>query len=155
VTDREDKDKINPITVVGDDGYYVGAWFLVGRQQDFMATCYRDAMGVLQLDYRYRYHAPPREDGRHDPFDGRDDKSVYGAAMPGKTEEEAIVIVDEMLDALVNEGYCGTRLPWKVKKLRHRLIVRGSGAEFKRALLKLPFVHVKTLDHNPMKKGTH
>ncbi len=144
-------DEINPIISINDDDYYVGAWFLAGRKQDFLATLYRDATGVLQLDYRFRYYAP--EDDRSDPFDGRDEKSIYSAAMPDKTEDEAIAIVDQLVDELVSKNYCGTRLPWKVQKLRHRLIVRGSGAAFKTAFLKLPFVHVKILDRGRVKKG--
>jgi hypothetical protein len=145
-------DEIDPITVVDDDGYYVGIWFLVGRKQDFMATLYRDAAGTLQLDHRFRYYAPGNSS---DPFDGRDLKSIYSAAMPDKTEDEAIAIVDKMLDTLVKEGYCGTRLPWKLPKLRHRILVRGNGEAFKRAILKLPFVHLKIADGAHTKKGTN
>ncbi len=130
-------------------------WFLAGPGQDFMATLYRDAMKTLQLDYRYRYHAPKHADGRRDPFDGRDDKSAYSAAMPDKTEDEAIAIVDGMLDELVAGNYCGTRLPWKVQKLRRRVLVRGDGTAFRQALLSLPFVHVKVLKpgQDRIKKG--
>ena len=147
-------EEIDPIVAVGNDGYYVGVWFLAGPKQDFMGTLYRDAMHVLQLDYRFRYYAPERDDGRRDPFDGRDEKVAYNVPMPDKTEDEAILIVDALVDKLVSEGYCGTRLPWKVQKLRHRVLVRGDGAAFKRAILGLPFVHVKVLDKGRIKKGT-
>ncbi len=141
----EDETAVDPIVDINDDGYYVGAWFLAGHRKDFLAVLHRDPVGTLQLDYRFRYYAP--EDGRRDPFDGRDEKSIYSATVPDKTEDEAIL--DELVDGLVRENFCGTRLPWKVRKRRHRVIVRGSGKTFKQAVLSLPFVHVKIVDQVP------
>lgn len=133
----------DPLFNFQDDAYYVGAWFLAGKDRDFLATIHRDANGTFQLEYRFRYYAP--EDGKNDPFDGRDEKSAFHCAIADKTEDEVIAGVDQIVDGLVVNNFCGTRLPWKVKKLRHKVLGRCLGAQFKYILLRQPFVHIKPI----------
>lgn len=135
-----------------EDGYYVGAWFLAGPERDWLGVLHRGTDGILVLDFRYRYYGDPTS---RDPFDGKDDKSVYTASYAGKTEEEAIAITDGLVDELIRNGWCGTRLPWRVRKLRHRLIVRGDGRAFMRATASAPFAHFKSVETPRAKKESN
>jgi hypothetical protein len=142
-------DDLQPIVDLREDGYYVGAWFLAGPQRDWLGVLRHDDGGTLRLDFRYRYYGDPTS---RDPFDGTDDKSVYTASYADKTEEEAIKITDALVAELVRNGWCGTRLPWKVQKLRHRMIVRGDGRAFMRAMASAPFAHFKIAEPQRQKK---
>jgi hypothetical protein len=139
---------LQPIVDLRDDGYYVGAWFLAGPERDWFGVLQRDDVGTLRLDFRYRYYG---DSTSRDPFDGKDDKSVYTASYAGKTEEEAIKITDALVAELVRNGWCGTRLPWKVQKLRYRMIVRGDGRTFAKAMAAAPFTHYKRAE--PQRKN--
>lgn len=132
----------NPIFDVVEGGYYVGAWFLAGREQDFLGLVFRDPGGTcLQFRYRFRYYA---DDKVH--FDESDDvKNVYDCDLSGKTEDEAIAIVDGLARELIEKGYLGTKLSWLVKKRYVRTIVRGDHRAMIRALQAMPFTHARPI----------
>ncbi len=141
-------DHANPIFHVVDDGYYVGVWYLAGREQDWLAMLYQNPDDTtLRLTHRFRYY---KDDKLFDETD--DEKSIYNAAIEGKTEDEAVAIVDALAQKLIAEGYLGTRLPWALKKRYTRRIVKCDGRAFGRVLQKLPFTHQKYLTTKP---GSH
>jgi hypothetical protein len=129
-----------PIFDVVEGGYYVGIWYLAGRAQDFLAMLFKEpAEPGLQFRYRFRYY---KDDKIH--FDETDDtKSVYDCDMKGKSEDEAIKVVDGLVDKLIADNYLGTRLPWLVAKRRVRRIVRGDHEAMTRVILEMPFTHSK------------
>ncbi len=137
------------------DAYYVGIWFLGsdGEGRDWLGVLHRDLeKKCLRLDYRFRYYADPDETKGFNPFDADDQKSNWSALIPAdKTEDEAIEIVDGIIDTLVGQGFCGTKLPWKVRGMRHKNLVRGDGKRFKDMLMSLPYVHITT-DPNAYKE---
>ena len=139
----------SPIFEVVEGGYYVGVWYLAGREQDFLAMLFKNpGDACLQLRYRYRYYA---DDKVH--FDETDDaKSVYDASLEGKSEEEAIKVVDGLADKMIASGYLGTRLPWLVAKRRVRRIVRGDHVAMAGVIASMPFTHKKVLLEG---KGNH
>jgi hypothetical protein len=137
----------NPIFDIQDDGYYVGIWFLAGREQDWLAMLYKNPGDAgLQLTYRFRYY----RDNKVFFDETEDEKSTYRAACEGKTEDESIASVDKAAQELIDKGYLGTRLPWAVKKRYTRRLTRCDGKVFKHILLTLPFVHAKAL---PSRQG--
>ncbi len=138
-----------PIFDVVEGGYYVGVWYLAGRDQDFLAMLFKNpGDACLQLRYRYRYYADNKVH-----FDETDDvKRVYDGSLEGKSEDEAVKVVDGLTDKMIAAGYLGTRLPWLVAKRRVRKIVRGDHEAMSRAILTMPFAHAKIL---PGGKGSH
>jgi hypothetical protein len=140
MTSKIDVRDANPIFDLVEGGYYVGAWFLVGREQDFLGLVFRDPGATsLQFRYRFRYYA---DDKVH--FDETDDvKNVYNCDLAGKTEDEVIAIVDGLASDLIARGYLGTRLPWLVKKRYVRMIVRGDHRAMTKALVAMPFTHTR------------
>jgi hypothetical protein len=137
----------NPIFDIQDEGYYVGLWFLAGRQQDWLALLYKNpGDSDFRLTYRFRYY----RDNKVFFDETEDEKRDYSATCDGKTEAESIAIVDGVVQGLINEGYLGTRLPWAIKKRYTRRLIRDDGHTFKRILLTLPFVHAKEL---PKRQG--
>jgi hypothetical protein len=138
-------DEMRPILDVRADGYYVGIWFLSGPGHDWMGVVDKDpATGNLRLTSRFRYYADPDEEGGFDPFDSRDVKNVLVADFKDKGEDEAIAIVEGVVDELVKGGWCGSRLPWKVREHRHKNLIRGDGKKFKNVIMGLPYVHITT-----------
>lgn len=128
----------DPIFTVTDGGYYVGVWCLFGHKQDVMAMVYRNpGDDCLQLTYRFRYY----NDDKVNFEETTDRKSAYSASFEGKTEEEAIDIVDGMMRELIERGFCGSKLPWLVKKRYHRRIVRGDNKAMIDVILKMPNMH--------------
>lgn len=131
----------DPIFSVVEGGYYVGVWCLFGNDRDLMAMVYRNPGDTcLKLTYRFRYY----KDDEVNFEDTADRKSVYGAAMEGKTDEEAIEIVDGLMREVIASGYCGSRLPWLVKKRYHRRIVRGDNKAMIDVIMKMPNMHART-----------
>jgi hypothetical protein len=131
-----------PLFDLGDGAYILCAWWLHGRGKDFMAIVTRPSTDDdLHLDYRFRYYVDNKV------FDSDDVKNAYSGTFPGKTEVEALAIVDEMVDTLVKENFLGTRLPWQVKKRRARVMVRGDSKAFYLAIKDLPFVHLAQPGH--------
>lgn len=145
---RDDLDGYDPLVNVTENGYYVGLWFLAGPERDWLCLVSRDDDGQFRIDYRFRYYADPKD---KDPFSGRDQKNAYNAKCAGKVEDELIAIVDAIADKLVNNNFCGTRLPWKVREMRYRYLVRGDGHALVRALASAPFAHLKRVEV-PVKK---
>lgn len=132
---------VDPIFTVTDGGYYVGVWCLFGRDRDVMAMVFRNPGDTcLKLTYRFRYY----KDDKVNFDETADQKSVYGAAMDGKTDDEAIEIVDGMMQLMINDGFCGTKLPWLVKKHYFRRIVRGDNKAMIDVILKMPNMHART-----------
>lgn len=131
---------INPIFDIVEGGYYVGAWLLAGREQDFLGLVFRDpGEEDLQFRYRFRHYV---DDKVH--FDETEDvKNVYDCDLAGKTEDEAIEIVDGLARELIEKGYLGTKLPWLVRKRYARKIVRGDHRAMARALRTMPFMHAR------------
>ena len=131
-----------PIFDIIEGGYYVGLWYFAGREQDFLALVFQNPGDAhLQFRYRFRYY---KDDKVH--FDETDDeKSVYDADFAGKSEDEAIEIVDGLARELIEKGYLGTRLPWLVKKRYVRRIVRGDHRAATDALGSMPFTHKRPL----------
>lgn len=127
---------------IDEHGYYVGIWFLAGDGQDWMCIVQRRENGDYAIDYRFRYYADPEEKKGFDPFDDADQKSFYTAVAKGKTEDEVIEVVDGIVKQLVAGGWCGTRLPWKVRSMTHRHLVRGDGRKLFNTMVGLPFVHI-------------
>jgi hypothetical protein len=124
-----------------EDGYYVGIWFLSGPGQDWMAVVDRDpSTGRFRMTSRFRYYADPDEKAGFNPF-APDQKNGLSADFKDKTEDEAIAIVDGLVEELVKGGWCGTRLPWKVRQHRNKDLVRGDGNKFKHVLMGLPYAH--------------
>lgn len=130
----------NPIFALVEGGYYVGAWYLAGREQDFLGIVFKNPGDpCLQFRYRFRYYV---DDKIH--FDESDDvKNVYDCDLTGKAENEAIEIVDHLAKKLIEEGYLGTRLPWLVRKRYARMIVRGDHVAMTKAMLAMSFTHAK------------
>ena len=122
---------------MGDN--YLGLWYLEGVGKDFLAVVYRNAAeDFLRLTYRFRYRVDTRI------FDSADEKSVYRAVVPKeKDERDVIAALDAMIDGMIAAGYCRTRLPWKLRDLRFKRIVRGNGRAWYQMLVGLPFVHIK------------
>ncbi len=148
---RSDDDDAVPMVNITDKGYYVAVWFLAGKECDWLCVLHRETKdGVLKLDYRFRYYA---EGHSQDPFDGRDQKNFYAASIEGKTEDEAIQVLDGMVNVLVRGGFLGTRLPWKVRDRKHRLIIRGDKHAFIRAMARMPFVHASTTKKRQRQEG--
>lgn len=134
-----------PIFDIVEGGYYVGFWFLAGRDQDFLALVFRNpGDNGLRLRYRFRYY---KDDKVH--FDETDDeKSVYDVDFSQKSEDEAISITDGLAQELIGKGYLDTKLPWLVKKRYTRKILRSGPDVAVEALFKMPFVHAK-----PFRRG--
>lgn len=131
---------------IDEDTYYVGIWFLASKLgQDMMAIVFRKAgEDHFRLSYRFRYYADPEEKHGFDPFDDKDTKRFYNATCPPEeTEDHVIMVVDEMLDELVENNWCGTRLPWKVRTYRHKNLCRGNGKAFGELLASLPYTHFR------------
>ncbi len=134
-----------PILEIRKDGYYVGIWFLSGPGRDWMGVVDKDpATGNLRLTSRFRYYADRDEKKGFNPFDRDDIKNGLSADFKDKGEDEAIQIVDGVVDELVKNGWCGTRLPWKVREHRHKNLIRGDGDKFRRVLVTLPYTHITT-----------
>lgn len=131
----------DPIFEIVDGGYYVGAWYLSGREQDFLGLVFKNPRDPgLRLRYRFRYYV---DDKVH--FDESDDvKNVYDCDLSHKSEDEAIEIADGLARELIEKGYLGTKLPWLVKKRYARTIVRGDHHAMTKAMLAMPFTHAKT-----------
>lgn len=131
----------SPIFELVEGGYYVGAWYLAGREQDFLGMVFRNpGDDGLQFRYRFRYYVDDKTD-----FDSDDIKNVYDAGLSHKSEDEAIAIVDGMARILIEKGYLGTRLPWLVKKRYQRMIVRGDHQAMADAMFRMPFTHAKRI----------
>lgn len=143
-------ENVDPMVSIVEDGYYVGAWFLSGPGQDWFGVLFRNPEGVWQLNYRMRYYADPDQLDGFDPFDERDVKNNYSVVLRGKSEDEAIDLTDGVVKTLIGGGWCGTKLPWKVREHRHRLIVRGDGKKFLNAIMAAPFTHFSKV--NPYKR---
>lgn len=135
-----DVEDAEPIFRIVDGGYNVGVWCLFGREQDVMAMVYRNPEdSCLKLTYRFRYYADDAVN-----FEETDDrKSVYSASFDGKTEDQAIEIVDGMMQQLISRGYCNTRMPWLLKKRYQRRIVRGDNKAMIDVILKMPNMHAR------------
>src|SRR5574337_192940 len=127
---------------IGEPGYYVRVWFVAGDSQDGLRIVQRRENGDYAIDYRFRYYADPDEKRGFDPFDEADQKSFYTAIAKGKTEDEVIEVVDGIVKQLVADGWCGTKLPWKVRSMTHRHLVRGDGRKLFNTMVGLPFVHI-------------
>jgi len=139
-----DAHDMKPIINVTQDGYYVGIWFLAGPGRDWMAVVDRDPdTGHFRMISRFRYYNDPDEEKGFDPF-ADDRKNGLSADFMDKTEKECIDIVDGMVDLMVNGGWCGTRLPWKVREKRHKNLIQGDGEKFRRILVGLPYAHITT-----------
>ena len=133
----------DPIVSIQEDGYYVALWFLSGKNQDWLAMLYRNpGEADLRLSYRFRYY----KDDKVFMDESEDEKSGYTCEVAGKTEDDAIAIVDAVVAKLVAAGYLGTRLPWKVRERVFRRIVKGGGRELWKVMSGLPFVHMKKVD---------
>ena len=132
----------SPIFDIIEGGYYVGAWYLAGRGQDFLGLVFRNPGDTgLQFRYRFRHYV---DDKVH--FDETDDvKNVYNADLTGKSDDESIAIVDGITRDLIEKGYLGTRLPWLVKKRYARKIVRGDHHAMTSAIISMPCAHAKPL----------
>jgi hypothetical protein len=132
----------SPIFDIVEGGYYVGAWYLAGREQDFLGMVFRNPGETsLQFRYRFRYYL---DDKVH--FDETEDvKNVYDCDLTGKNEDESIAIVDSLARDLIEKGYLGSRLSWLVKKRYVRRIVRGDHRAMAKALRAMPFTHAKPL----------
>src|SRR4029077_16949140 len=80
-----------PLFSLAEDAYVVCAWWLHGREQDFMAVLQRPTDAAdLRIDYRFRYYVDDKV------FDSDDIKSAYSCDLTGRTEVESLAIVDEM-----------------------------------------------------------
>lgn len=132
-----------PIFEIVDGVYYVAIWHVEGKGKDWLALLQRRPdSNELYLGYRFRYYASP-----DDAWDEHDVKNVYRAAFDHKTEDEAIAIVDGLIrDTLVKTGFCGTRLPWKTRRMVHKRVIKaiGAGPAFK-AVMSMPNMNVRKL----------
>ena len=131
---------------IDEHTYYLGIWFLASKEgRDMMALAYRkQGEDFFRVSYRFRYYADPEERDGFNPFDDRDEKRFYEATCsPEQTEERVIEVVDGMLDELVKNGWCGTKLAWKVRELRHKNLCRGDGDAFQKLLFSLPYTHMR------------
>lgn len=127
------------------ENYYVGIWFLASNKgMDWMAIAWRTAAGESEFAYRFRYYADPEERDGFNPFDERDRKSWWKGSWNGKAETEVIAILDEVVIDLVKRGFCGTRLPWKVREMTHKNLCQGDGVAFQKLVLGLPWTHMTT-----------
>lgn len=124
---------------VDEDSYYLGAWFLSGKERDWLCVIYRVAGAAeFTIQHRFRYYV---DDKAHD---SDDIKNWYDGSLPVDFSEDKIIgIIDGMVDRMVAKNFCGTRLPWKIAKRKWRYIARCDGKTFARAYLKAPFVHAK------------
>jgi len=116
--------------------YFIGFWFVGGKDQDWFACVYRETgQSDWHLVHRFRYHS----DASTDPFDDKDKKSYHAATLDGKAKDEKQIIQDVDKVAAV----IGMRFDAKPEFVD----VHGDGD---RALFRLamqPWAHVK------MKKG--
>ena len=87
---------------IGDGRYFIGFWWAgIGGEypQDYLATVYRDAGGVIfTMKYRFRHHRDAKV------WDSKDEKNWYVAGCGEKTETEMEAIMDVMLAGLVEKG---------------------------------------------------
>lgn len=141
-------DDIEPLFVMSEDKYYVGIWFLASAEgRDWMAVVYKvPDEPHFRLFSRFRYYADPDEKAGFDPFDGKDTKRVLESVFENKTEDESIAVVDGLMNELVKAGWCGSRLPWAVRKYRHKNLVRGDYDKMRHVMMGLPYVHMTTRD---------
>ena len=131
----------NPIFEIVEGGYYVGAWYLSGREQDFLGLVFQNPGDEhLQFRYRFRYYVDDKTD-----FESDDIKNVYDCNLAGKSEDEAIAIVDGLAKSLIEKNYLGSRLPWLVKKRYVRKIVRGDHDAMFEAIVDMPFTHTRQI----------
>lgn len=112
--------------------YFVGFWFVGGTDKDWFATVYREQdQTKWHLVHRFRYHNAKSTD----PFDDKDKKNFYQAAVDGDKKDEKQIIED------MNKLAAVVGLQFGVKP--EFVDVRGDGD---RALFRLamqPWAHVK------------
>jgi hypothetical protein len=140
-----DTHETNPIFDIIEGGYYVGVWYLAGREQCFLGMVFKNPGDTsLQFRYRFRYY---RDQKVH--FDETADiKNTYAADLTGKSDDESIAIVDNLTRDMIDKGYLGSRLSWLVKKRYVRNIVRGDHHAMAKAIKAMPFTHAR-----PIKTG--
>lgn len=137
-----DTQDVNPIFDVVEGGYYVGLWYLAGREQDFLGLVFRNPSDTsLQFRYRFRYYVDQKVH-----FDETEDiKRTYDADLVGKSDDESIAIVDDIARDLIAKGYLGSRLSWIVRKRYVREIVRGDHHAMAKVIRDMPFTHARPI----------
>lgn len=112
--------------------YFIGFWFVGGKDQDWLACVYREqGQTNWHLVHRFRYH----NSASTDPFDNKDKKNFYEMGVDGNQKDEKQIIEDmNKLAAVVG---------LKMEVEPEFVEVRGDGD---RALFRLamqPWSHVK------------
>lgn len=144
-----------------DSAHVVAFWFVDGwdgdEPSDWMAIVYRiskdDPSATFQ--YRHRYHRTPDKTAFDlaDDSPEHDEKNWYTSALPNKTDDECIAIVDKLVQsALIDQNFCRTRLPWKLKSHVWKRVIKGDARAFYNQLVQMPFVHTRRATDDEAKK---
>ena len=116
-----------------DKDYILGYWFADDDDGDcwYMMIIKRDDKWLGQ--YTFRYH---QEEGRFNPFSGKDKKNVYSLSFPGKLSEV------EVLDS-ASEVFRFVTI--KYNHFSDHFLVQGNIEKFMKISKTKSYVHMKTM----------